>query len=206
MRTLTPFNAEGEFQPFKEGGELRRIAIRSAGISFVGQGASFVVQMASTMVLARLLSPKDFGIVTMVTTVTLLFRSFGQNGFTELIMQREELTESLASNFFWIELAVGTFLTLGFAASAPLLALFYHDAAVTQVAWGMSLTIGISCLGWIHVALLQRANEFRNCLFDDGSAGFGHASLASPLAARQNHPTRSACARGGLQSRSRVEP
>ena len=56
------------------------------------------------VILARLLTPSDFGIVTMVTTFSLLLRSFGLNGFTELIMQREEVTDSLASNLFWINL------------------------------------------------------------------------------------------------------
>jgi O-antigen/teichoic acid export membrane protein len=113
------------------------------------------------MVLARLLTPNDFGIVTMVTTFSLLFRSFGVNGFTELVVQCEELTHSLASNLFWIDLGIGTILTLVFAASGPLLALFYHDPAVTEVARYMSLTIGIGCFGWIHLGLLQRAMRFK---------------------------------------------
>ena len=119
------------------------------------------MQIGSVMILARLLTPADFGIVTMVTTFSLLFRSFGLNGFTELIMQREELTHSLVSNLFWIELGIGTILTLGFASSGPLLALFYHDPTLVRVTEGMSLTIGIGCLGWIHVGLLQRAMRFR---------------------------------------------
>ena len=97
----------------------------------------------------------------MVTTFNLLFRSFGLNGFTELIMQREELTDSLASNLFWINLGIGTILTLAFASLGPLLALFYHNSAVTQVTEGMSVTIGIGCLGYIHLGLLQRAMHFR---------------------------------------------
>jgi O-antigen/teichoic acid export membrane protein len=113
------------------------------------------------MVLARLLTPNDFGVVTMVTTFSLLFRSFGVNGFTELVVQREDLTHSLASNLFWIDLGIGTLLTLAFAVSGPLLALFYHDSAVTEVARYMSLTIGIGCLGWIHLGLLQRAMRFK---------------------------------------------
>jgi hypothetical protein len=72
----------------------------------------------------------------MVTTFSLLLRSFGLNGFTELIMQREELTDSLASNLFWINLGIGTILTLAFASSGPLLALFYHNSAVVQVTRG----------------------------------------------------------------------
>jgi len=120
------------------------------------------VGLGSVVILARLLTPSDFGVVTMVTTFSLLLRSFGLNGFTELIMQREELTDSLASNLFWINLGIGTILTLAFASSGPLLALFYHNSAVVPVTEGMSLTIGIGCLGYIHLGLLQRAMHFRS--------------------------------------------
>jgi PST family polysaccharide transporter len=97
----------------------------------------------------------------MVTTFSLLFRSFGLNGFTELIMQREEITHPLASNLFWINLGIGAILTGAFASSGKLLALFYHNVAVVQVAMVMSLTIAISCAGYIHLGLLQRAMHFR---------------------------------------------
>lgn len=113
------------------------------------------------MVLARLLLPADFGIVTMVTTFSLLFRSFGLNGFVELIMQRDEITHRLASNLFWINLGIGTLLTAGFAGSGHLLARFYHTAEVAHVAEGLSLTIVISSLGYIHQGLLQRAMQFK---------------------------------------------
>jgi polysaccharide transporter, PST family len=159
---LIPFQADGTFHPIARGEGLRRSAVRGAGASIAGQAGSFAVMIASVVILARLLTPADFGIVTMVTTFSLLFRSFGLNGFTELIMQREELSHRLASNLFWICLGIGTLLTLAFAASGPLLALFYHDSAVAHVAEGLSLTIGIGCLGYIHMGLLQRAMHFRS--------------------------------------------
>jgi O-antigen/teichoic acid export membrane protein len=158
---VRPFNADGTFHPFESGEKLRRTAVRGAAVSIGGQTAGFVLQMCSVVVLARLLTPADFGIVTMVTTFNLLFRSFGLNGFTELIMQREELTEDLVSNLFWINLAIGTFLTIAFAASGKLIALFYHNSAVVPVVVGMSSTIVLGSLGYIHVALLQRAMHFR---------------------------------------------
>src|SRR5208337_2713771 len=111
---------------------LRRSAIRGAGAAIVGSAGNFAVQLGSVVILARLLTPADFGIVTMVTTFSLLLRSFGANGFTELIMQREEVTDSLASNLFWINLGIATILTLAFASSGPLLALFYHSSAVVR--------------------------------------------------------------------------
>jgi len=135
--------------------------VRGAGAAIAGSAGSCAVQIGSVVILARLLTPSDFGIVTMVTTFSLLLRSFGLNGFTELIMQREEITDSLASNLFWINLVIGTILMLAFASSGPLLALFYHNTAVVQVTERMSLTIGIGCLGYVHTGLLQRAMHFR---------------------------------------------
>ncbi len=158
---MKPFQPDGTFHPIATGKGLRRTAVRGAGAAIAGSAGNFAVGIGSVVILARLLTPSDFGIVTMVTTFSLLLRSFGLNGFTELIMQREELTDSLASNLFWINLGIGTILALAFASSGPLLALFYHNPAVVQVTRGMSLTIGIGCLGYIHTGLLQRAMHFR---------------------------------------------
>jgi PST family polysaccharide transporter len=158
---LEPFQPDGTFYPIATGKRLRRTAVRGAGAAIAGSAGNFAVMIGSVVVLARLLTPADFGIVTMVTTFSLLLRSFGLNGFTELIMQREEITDSLASNLFWINLGIGSILTLAFASSGALLALFYHDSAVIRVTEGMSLTIGIGCLGYIHLGLLQRAMQFR---------------------------------------------
>jgi O-antigen/teichoic acid export membrane protein len=159
---LKPFDSTGNFHPIATGDGLRRTAVRGVGASVAGQTANFAVMIGSVVILGRLLTPADFGVVTMVTTFGLLFRSFGLNGFTEFIMQREELTHSLASNLFWICLAIGTFLTLVFAASGPLLARFYHNSAVAPVTAGMSLMIVLGCLGYIHLGLLQRAMQFRS--------------------------------------------
>jgi O-antigen/teichoic acid export membrane protein len=158
---MKPFQSDGAFYPITTGKGLRRAAVRGAGTALAGQASSFVIGLGSVAVLARLLTPADFGIVTMVTTASLLFRSFGQNGFTELVVQHEDLTHSLAGNLFCVELGIGMLLTVLFAGSGPLLARFYHNAAVAHVAEAMSLTIGFGCVGWIHLGLLQRAMQFR---------------------------------------------
>ena len=118
------------------------------------------MQMGATVILARLLTPADFGVVTMVTTFSLLLCSFGLNGFTEAILQREDITHSLASNLFWINVGSTLCLAVVFAALGPLMALFYHDAVVKDVAQGMSLTIVAAGFSVIHLALLNRAMRF----------------------------------------------
>jgi O-antigen/teichoic acid export membrane protein len=158
---LKPFQADGTFHPIATGMGLRRTAVRSALATVTGSAGNFVVGIGTVVILARLLTPSDFGIVTMVTTFSLLLRSFGLNGFTELIVQREEVTDSFASNLFWINVGIGAILTLAFAGSGQLLAHLFHNPAVVRVTQGMSLTIVIGCAGYVHTGLLQRAMRFR---------------------------------------------
>lgn len=124
------------------------------------QGLMVAIQMIATVVLARLLTPGDFGLVTMVTTFSLLLSNFGWNGFTEAVVQREEIDHFLASNLFWINVGAGFLLTVGFAAAGSLLARFYHDPLVARVAVGVSLTIIITSGSVLHLALLKRAMRF----------------------------------------------
>jgi PST family polysaccharide transporter len=157
---LKPFDTNGAFHPASKAQGVRRAAVRGAGVTIFASGLSFAVQMAATVILARLLTPADFGIVTMVTTFSLLLSSFGLNGFSEVILQREEVTHFLASNLFWINVGAGVFLTAAFAALGPLIALFYHNPLVAHVTEGMALTIAVASTSVIHLALLNRAMRF----------------------------------------------
>ena len=72
---LTPFDGSGAFRPV--GGALRRLAVRGAAATVSAQGLALAIQVIATVVLARLLTPADFGVVAMVTTFSLLLMSFG---------------------------------------------------------------------------------------------------------------------------------
>ncbi|MGB2665915.1 MAG: lipopolysaccharide biosynthesis protein [Candidatus Acidiferrum sp.] len=181
-KPLKPFDAAGKFCSIEAGNGLRRAAVRGAGATIFASGASLFVQLGATVILARLLTPADFGVVTMVTTFSLLFCSFGLNGFTEAILQREEVTELLVSNMFWANVVVSMFLTVTFIAIGPLLARFYHDSLVTRVATGMSLTILIGSFGWTHLALLGRAMQFRTVSAINVSARFISVTTSIVLA------------------------
>ena len=85
--TLRPFDASGAFGPVAgDIGELRNVAVRGAGAMVFSSGFALVFQMVATVVLARLLSPSDFGVVAMTTTFSLLLLNFGLNGFTEVVL------------------------------------------------------------------------------------------------------------------------
>jgi PST family polysaccharide transporter len=157
--SFSPF--EGNFVIRPAADSVRRLSAKAAGATVLSSGLALAIQTASTVVLARLLTPDDFGVVAMVTTFSLLLVSFGGNGFTEAVIQCEEITRGLASNLFWITVGIGTLLTVGFAALGSALAWFYRDPRVAHVAWGVSLTIFITSASVVHLALLKRLMRFR---------------------------------------------
>jgi O-antigen/teichoic acid export membrane protein len=156
---LKPFDESGKFQAIPDGGaELRRLAVQGAGVTVLSQGVMLAVQIITTVVLARLLMPSDFGVVAMVSTFSLLLTSFP--GFTEAVLQREQINHFLASNLFWISTGVGIVLTAAFAGAGSLLAWFYGDPRVVDIAIALSFQIFINGISIVHQALLQRAMRF----------------------------------------------
>jgi len=172
--------------------------VRGAGVTVFSGGVSLCVQVVATVVLARLLTPSDFGVVTMVSTFSLLVSNFGFNGFTEAVIQKENIDQFLVSNLFWINQGAGLLLTVGFAAAGSLLAQFYGDPRVARVAVGMSLTIVLTTLSVEHLALLKRAMLFHLASLNDivaaavsvvvsiilGWTGWGYWALVAGAIAR----------------------
>lgn len=161
------FDADGLFLSPTEGQKLRQLAIRGAGVTVFAQGITFCVHLVSTIILARLLMPGDFGVVTMVTTFSVLLASCGQIGFPDAVVQRDRMDHRLASNLFWINLAIGFVLTGAFAGAGTLMAKFYGDRRVAHVAVGVSLTILITSASVLHLALLKRAMRFAAVSIND---------------------------------------
>jgi PST family polysaccharide transporter len=159
---LKPFDAAGVLQHAvpDEGAGLRRVAVRGVAATLLSGGMGLGIQIVSAVILARLLTPKDFGLVTMVTTFSLLFLNFGLNGFTEAICHREDVNHTLATNLFWINVAGSTLLAIGFAAGGSLLARLFGDPRVAGVADWMALTIFFTGLTVVHLALLKRVMKF----------------------------------------------
>jgi glycosyltransferase involved in cell wall biosynthesis/O-antigen/teichoic acid export membrane protein len=192
---LRPFDENGAFLPAapKAEADLRQLAVRGAWVTLLSGGVGLAIQIIATVVLARLLTPADFGVVTMVTTFSLLLASVGQIGFPEAIVQREEMNHLLASNLFWINVGGGALLTIAFAGAGSLLARFYHDTRVEQVAIGTSLTIFLTSTSVLHLALLKRAMRFSEVSANDivarvvsvavsvllGWAGWGYWALVA---------------------------
>lgn len=181
---ITPFDTNGDFRPSAEGKELRRLAVRGGAATISASAVSLGVQVVSTVVLARLLMPADFGVVAMVTTFVMFLMGVGANGCNEAILQRDKMDHSLASNLFWINGAVGLVLTVAFAACGSLLARFYHNPLVPRVAIAMSPGILIAGFSVVPVALLKRAMRFASVSANDVFARTANTAISILLALR----------------------
>ncbi|MDR3414344.1 MAG: oligosaccharide flippase family protein, partial [Formivibrio sp.] len=159
---MKPFDTNGAFALSvpKGGDTLRRLAVKGAGMTILSGGLGLAIQVVATVVLARLLTPRDFGLVAMVTTFSLLLSNFGVNGITEAVVQREQIDHTLASYLFWISWGGGLLLAGGFAAAGSLLAKLYGEALVAPIAAGISVSIVLTSISVVHLALLKRAMHF----------------------------------------------
>jgi O-antigen/teichoic acid export membrane protein len=158
--------------------DLKKRAVKGAGFTVISQASTFLMHITSTVVLARLLTPDDFGLVAMAVTFSLLLQNFGLNGFTEAVMQKEKLDQQLVSTLFWINIACSLGLTVLFMAAAPVLSWLYHEPRLKAISIGVALSIILTGLANIHAALLKRNMEFKitsSVFFAARTAGFALA-------------------------------
>jgi O-antigen/teichoic acid export membrane protein len=139
---------------------LKEKTIRGGLARLCAQGANFSLRLGSLMVLARLLGPKDFGLVGMVTAFTGVLTLFRDFGLSAAAIQRANVTDEQISTLFWINMFVGVLLGLVAVASAPAIAAFYHEPRLFGVTAVLALGFLFNAAGVQHSVLLQRQMRF----------------------------------------------
>src|ERR1700743_3696652 len=107
--------------------DLKERTIRGGFARMCAQGANFLFRVGSLTILARLLSPADFGLVGMVTAFTAVLSLFRDFGLSAASIHRPNVTEEQVSTLFWINMLVGGVLAVLAVALAPALAAFYRE-------------------------------------------------------------------------------
>jgi O-antigen/teichoic acid export membrane protein len=171
--------------------DLRTRAISGGLVTTAGQGAKFVLNLTAAVVLARLLTPVHYGLVAMVSGVTVFLGLFKDAGLSTATVQTETITQGQVSNLFWINVALGGVLSLLSASLAPAVAWFYGDARLVGIMLALSCTFLLTGSTVQHHALLNRQMRFKaEAIIDVGSmlagtiaacclalSGFGYWSL-----------------------------
>lgn len=133
-----------------------------SGVAFLAARVlNMFVQVGTTILLARLLSPRDYGLVAMVFAFVGFAPMLIDLGTTDATVQRKRITHVDASTLFWLKVAIAGALTLLLAGGSGFIASFYGEPALTSIALVSSLTFVVTALSVQHFALMRRAMQFR---------------------------------------------
>ena len=141
-------------------GGIKRAAARGGAVTAASQAATFLLNLGSTAVLARLLTPRDFGLLAMVTAITGFVGLFKDMGLSAAVVQRDQVTHQQVSTLFWINLAVCVVLAVVVGAASPAIAWFYGEPRLTWIAAALAIDFAVSGLLLQHQAILNRRMRF----------------------------------------------
>ncbi|MBW2000317.1 MAG: lipopolysaccharide biosynthesis protein, partial [Deltaproteobacteria bacterium] len=142
--------------------ELREKMVKGTAWSILSQAVRLLLRLGVVAILARLLTPDDFGLIAMVTVFTNLLLLLNDLGIPAAIIQKQDLGENQLSSAFWLNLAEGLAITLIFIALAPLIAAFYSEDRLIAIVLVLSPTFLIASFGMIQFGLLSKWLDFKS--------------------------------------------
>ncbi|MCM1218752.1 MAG: lipopolysaccharide biosynthesis protein [Lachnospiraceae bacterium] len=121
------------------------------------QAVSFIV----SIILARLLSPSDFGTIALISVFIVISNVFIDSGFSNALIQRKEIDEIDTSSVFYTNIAISILLYLVIYSCSPAIAEFYNIPQLSSLLRVLSLQIILMALCCVQNALLVRDMKFK---------------------------------------------
>ncbi|APP80332.1 lipopolysaccharide biosynthesis protein [Xanthomonas hortorum] len=164
----------------------RSLGSRAAGgaaVTMIGQSAKMVVQFGGIILLARLLTPYDYGLMAMVTAIVGAAEILRDFGLSAAAVQAKHVSREQRDNLFWINSGIGLSLSVVVYASAHLIANFYKEPALVMISQALAVTFLINGMTTQYRAHLSRGLRFGQvALSDVGSQVLGLvAAVAAAL-------------------------
>lgn len=136
----------------------------------------------TSVILARLLAPSEFGLIGMMTVVLALAQVALDSGFGQALIQKKDASDTDGVSVFFFNLVASLVLIAMVCAAAPLVATFFRQPLLTPLLRVMSVSFLINALGIVHSANLIRALNFKVLMHIglasavlSGAAGIGAA-------------------------------
>ncbi|MGL6338923.1 MAG: lipopolysaccharide biosynthesis protein [Waterburya sp.] len=142
--------------------DLKGRSVRGGAVTITAQAIKFVLRMGSTVVLARLLSPEDYGLIGMATVIVGFVQLFKDLGLSAATVQKVEINHQQVSTLFWINLVVSWIIALVVVGLAPVVAWFYNEPRLSGITLALAINFVFGGLTVQHQALLQRQMRFKS--------------------------------------------
>ena len=110
---------------------LKEKAVKGGLWNFIDTGASQLLAFISTIILARILTPHDFGLIGMTVVITALAQVLIDSGFSQALIRKHSCSASDYNTVFYLNVGIGLFLYLLIFFISPFVADFYGVAIVT---------------------------------------------------------------------------
>ena len=147
-------------------------------------GVQFVLQI----VLARILDPEHYGVLSLMIIFTALANVFVQSGFNTALIQNKDVTEEDYSSVFWVSLSIAAALYGGLFFAAPVIAAFYEIPELVAPFRVLCLMLFPGALNSIQLARVSREMDFKKVFYSNlggivvsGAVGIAMAYMGAGL-------------------------
>ncbi|MFG6446523.1 lipopolysaccharide biosynthesis protein [Microbacterium sp. P07] len=165
-----------------EGGGLGKKFVGSAAWVLLEQWSTKIVSLLLFAILARLLTPADFGLVALATAFIAILQVFVNSGFSKALIQKRTLDPKDASTAFWTSMAIAVVIYALLALSAAALGELLNQPELALVLIVLGSIIPLSALSRTPAALLAREFSFKSLSVRTMAATVVGAAIALPLA------------------------
>lgn len=132
---------------------------------FISKYSNIIVQILITSILARLISPGDFGIIAISMIFILFFNQLSEIGFGIAIVQKKNLTSTETDTFFLLSLFQGILLSGLFILLIPVISSFYEMELLNKILLLLSISIFFFSINTVPYALNRKNKKFKTIGF-----------------------------------------
>lgn len=132
---------------------------------FLERGGTQGIQFILQLFLARLLSPRDYGTIALITVFIAISTVFVQSGFNTALIQKKDIDEEDISSVFYISLFIAIIMYLILWIFAPTIASFYKILELTSIVRVMGLVLFLNTFNSIQNAIISRNMEFKRLFY-----------------------------------------
>ena len=141
--------------------KLKKKAVHGVIWTSIQRFLTIFIQFVSGIILARLLSPDDFGCIGMLSIFMIVASSFIDGGFGSALIQKKRPSQTDYSTIFFWNFIVSIFIYLVLYISAPYIARYYHTELLSSVLRVQALVLIFNALTTIHINKLNKEFNFR---------------------------------------------